>query len=193
MFADGTEATNSAVTGAVASAFVTDKVNSNTDDIFTGGGSKDTLGIQQGRWLFTDSKPQAKNDITNAYAAAYVDPSNDHLMLYVGLDRYDNSGDATVGFWFFGNKIGTNPAVTTNGGHPFVGAHAEGDILLVSDFTQGGSTSTIKVLPSGTDATGSPQAVAGHPQHSSNRRGSDLNPGRAPTEWAESAGGRGSS
>src|SRR5207248_5413902 len=35
-----------ATSGAVASSFLTDKVNSNTDDIFQGGGSKDTLGIQ---------------------------------------------------------------------------------------------------------------------------------------------------
>src|SRR5262249_10139310 len=46
--------------------------------------------------------------------------------------------------------------VTTNGGHPFTGQHADGDILLVSDFTQGGSTSTIKVFRwTGDDATGS--------------------------------------
>src|SRR5947199_10051292 len=38
--------------GALATAFVTDAVNSQADDIFTGGGSKDTLGIQQGQWLF---------------------------------------------------------------------------------------------------------------------------------------------
>ncbi|HKB00780.1 MAG TPA: hypothetical protein VKD90_01110 [Gemmataceae bacterium] len=150
----------SATSGALASSFVTDKVNSNTDDIYTGGGSKDTLGIQDGRWLFTDSKPQAKNDITHAYASAYTDPDNGHLILYVGLDRYDNSGDATVGFWFFRNQIGQNPAVTTNGGHPFVGTHSDGDILLVSDFTQGGSVSTIKVFRwTGDDATGSLVAV----------------------------------
>src|SRR5678816_1427406 len=94
------------VSGALASAFVTDKVNSNTDDIFQGGGSKDILGIQSGRWLFTDSKPQPKDDITHAYAAAYTDPSNGHLILYAGLDRFDNSGDATAGFWFFKNAIG---------------------------------------------------------------------------------------
>ena len=181
VFAGGPEATNSAISGAVASAFVTDKVNSNTDDIFTGGGSKDTQGIQQGRWLFTDSKPQAKNDITNAYAAAYVDPSNDHLMLYVGLDRFDNSGDATVGFWFFGNKIGQNPSVTTNGGHPFIGTHADGDILLVSDFTQGGSTSTIKVFRwVGNDATGSLQAVAEVP----NSTFAIVNGGPISTPWS---------
>src|SRR5262245_39639426 len=141
--------------GALATAFVTDAVNSNTDDIYTGGGSKDTLGIQQGQWLFTGSKPQGKNDITHAYAAAYIDPSNGHQMLYVGLDRFDNSGDATAGFWFFANQISENPNVTTNGGHPFVGTHADGDLLLVSDFTQGGSVSTIKLFRwTGDDATG---------------------------------------
>jgi len=144
-----------ATSAALAGGFFTDKVNSNTDDIFTGGGSKDTLGIQSGKWLFTGSKPQGKNDITHAYAGAYLD-SNNHLILYAGMDRFDNSGDATAGFWFFKNNIGQNPNVTTNGGHPFTGQHADGDILLVSDFTQGGSTSTIKVLRwTGNDATGS--------------------------------------
>src|SRR5262247_3574180 len=37
------------VSGALASSFVTDAVNSNTDNIFQGGGSKDTQGIQHGR------------------------------------------------------------------------------------------------------------------------------------------------
>jgi uncharacterized repeat protein (TIGR01451 family) len=141
---------------ALATSFVTDKVNVNTDDIFTGGGSKDTQGIQAGRWLFTGGKPQGKDDITHAYAAAYTDPSNGHLILYAGMDRFDNSGDSTAGFWFFANTIGQNPNVTTNGGHPFTGTHHDGDILLVSDFTVGGSTSTIKVFKwSGDDATGS--------------------------------------
>src|SRR5947199_326250 len=78
--------------------------------------------------------------------AAYTDAGNGHLILYAGLDRFDNSGDATAGFWFFKNNIGENANVTTNGGHPFVGTHSDGDVLLVSDFTVGGSTSTIKVF-----------------------------------------------
>src|SRR5205823_1753324 len=46
--------------------------------------------------------------------------------------------------------------LTQNGGHPFTSQHANGDILVVSDFTIGGSTSTIKVFKwVGNDATGS--------------------------------------
>src|SRR4051794_40893562 len=110
VFADN-NVTPPPVSGALATAFVTDKVNSNTDDIFTGGGSKDTLGIQKGPWLFTASNPQAKDDITHAYAALYTD-SNGHSILYAGLDRYDNSGDATAGFWFFRNNVGESTKVS---------------------------------------------------------------------------------
>src|SRR5262249_2697506 len=133
---------------------------SRTDDIFTGGGSKDTLGIQQGQWLFTASKPQAKDDITHAFAATYTDPATGDVILYAGLDRFDNSGDATAGFWFLQNAISESPNVSGNGTGPFLGTHTDGDILLVSDFTVGGSTSTIKVFRwTGNDATGSLVAV----------------------------------
>jgi uncharacterized repeat protein (TIGR01451 family) len=136
-----------------AHSFVTDAVNSTGDDIFTGA-ARDTEGIQAGRWRFKDSKPPARNDISHAYAAASVDPINGHVLLFAGLDRYDNSGGG-AGFWFFHNPIGANPGVTTNGGHPFTDQHADGDVLLLSDFTRGGSAA-IKVFRwTGDDSTGS--------------------------------------
>jgi uncharacterized repeat protein (TIGR01451 family) len=163
VFADNQAVPKTNTAAALASSFVTDAVNSTSDDIFTGGGSKDTLGIQAGKWLFKGGKPQGKDDITHAYAAAYNVVQSDnttHLILYAGLDRFDNSGDSTAGFWFFTNQIGENPNVTINGGHPFTGQHADGDILLVSDFTTGGSVSTIKVFRwTGNDATGKLVAV----------------------------------
>jgi uncharacterized repeat protein (TIGR01451 family) len=159
VFNDATNATSTS--GALASSFVTDAVNTTSDTIFTGGGSKDTQGIQQGPWLFTDSKPQAKNDIAHAYAATYTDPSNGHVLLFAGMDRFDNSGDATAGFWFFRNPVGLSTSNPTTSGSSFTGTHKDGDILLVSDFTQGGSTSTITVFRwTGDDATGSLVPVA---------------------------------
>src|SRR5262249_31008390 len=136
-----------ATSGALAGSFVTDAVNSTADDIFTSGGSKDTLGIQSGRWLFTGSQPPSQGHIIPPYVATYTDPSNGHLLAYAGMDRFDNSGDTTAGFWFFRNPVGQNPADITNGGHPFTGTHTDGDILLVSDFYYfGGPISTIKVF-----------------------------------------------
>jgi uncharacterized repeat protein (TIGR01451 family) len=163
VFADaGSPATSGAfsgvgpLSGARAGSFVTDAVNTTSDDIFTGGGSKDTNGIQKGPWLFTDAKPQGKDDITHAFAALYTDPTTKDSILYAGLDRFDNSGDSTAGFWFFVNPVGKGPIAKGNGTGPFSGTHTTGDILLVSDFTQGGSVSTIRVFEwVGDDATGS--------------------------------------
>jgi hypothetical protein len=149
--------------GALAGSFINDQVNSNSDDIFTGGGSKDTQGLQSGPWLFTGGKPQGKNDITHAFAAAYTDPSNGDLLLYAGLDRFDNSGDATAGFWFFVNPNAEGAVSKSNGTGPFTGTHHDGDVLLVSDFTIGGSVSTIAVYRwTGNDSTGSLQFVGGN-------------------------------
>ncbi len=143
--------------GAVASTFVTDAVNSVSDDIFTGGGSKDTVGIHQGPWWFTNGKPQAKDDIREAFAASYTDPGTGDVILLAGLDRYDNSGDSTVGFWFLKSVIGEDPITA---GHPFTGQHEDGDILFLSDFTIGGSVSTVHVYRwTGDDSTGALVAV----------------------------------
>jgi hypothetical protein len=136
-----------------AHSFLTDAVNSTGDDVFTGA-ARDTEGIQAGPWRFKDSKPPARNDISHAYAAAAMDPSNGHVLLFAGLDRYDNGGNAAAGFWFFQNAIGKNPRVTTNGGHPFTGQHADGDILLVSDFTRGGPAALQVFRWTGDDSTG---------------------------------------
>src|SRR6185503_486986 len=86
---------------ADATAFVSDLSNSNSDNIFTGGASKDDHDTSE--WLWTTSKPQAKNDITHAYAAAYTSTAGDtagDTIVYFGLDKYDASGDNFVGFWF---------------------------------------------------------------------------------------------
>jgi len=134
---------------------VTDVTNSTTDDIFTGGGSKDTLGLQSGPWLWKNGKPQGKDDIAHAYAAAYTLP-NGHTAIYFGMDRFDNAGDATAGFWFFQDSTVGLGGAKSGGGTHFTGQHMDGDLLIVSDFSIGGAVSTIEVFKwVGSDATGS--------------------------------------
>src|SRR2546428_390679 len=70
-------------------------------------------------------------------------------MLFFGNDRFDNSGDAQQGFWFFQNKIGL-AANSVGGGNGFQSSggtefHRNGDLLLISDFSNGGAVSTITV------------------------------------------------
>jgi hypothetical protein len=124
---------------AQASTFTTDPSDTDTDTHFTGGGTKDHNDLNQ--WSHTLKKPSPpKDDITDAYAAAYTDPDDDHLIVYFGMDRFANNGDAQIGFWFFQDEVSLGPGGT------FTGVHTEGDVLVLSDFTQGGDISTIRVL-----------------------------------------------
>jgi hypothetical protein len=138
---------------ALAKSFVTDKTNTTADDIFTGGGSKDIYGIS--KWAWKAGKPQGKDDIAHAFAAAYK-LSNGHIAIYFGMDRYDNSGDATAGFWFLQDStVGIAATCSAGGGCPFTGKHTDGDLLIVSDFSTGGAVSEILVFKwVGDDATG---------------------------------------
>lgn len=120
-----------------------------TAEQFTGGGSKDNNDISQ--WLWKVGEPLDKDNITNAYAAGYIstvdtgDTDIGDFIVYFGLDRLANNGSAQVGFWFFRNQIGlTN--TQSGGGLKFSGSHAVGDILVQSNFSQGGVISRISVF-----------------------------------------------
>jgi hypothetical protein len=105
--------------------------------IFTTGGSKDIRDISQ--WRHTDGSVPDKDEITNAYAAAY-NVSND-LVIYAGLDRFANNGDANAGFWFLQQNVSPLPNGTFG-----PGVHSVGDILVVVEFSGGGSVATAKVF-----------------------------------------------
>jgi hypothetical protein len=107
--------------------------------IFTGGGSKDPNDINQ--WAYNDNAGglPAKDNLLHSFAARYP-ATSDGDVLYFGSDRLDNSGDAVQGFWFFQNKITLQTANQT-----FNGVHKTNDLLVLSDFSNGGGTSTISV------------------------------------------------
>lgn len=111
-----------------------------TQAIFTGGGSKDEIDVNQ--WKWRNGSPPAKDDLTNAYAAAVRDKDN-HFVLLFGMDRYDTSGDAQLGFWFFQDDV--MPIGSGNSGS-WDGEHREGDILVLVNFSNGGTVPTIQVF-----------------------------------------------
>lgn len=113
--------------------------------IFTQGGSKDHADISD--WKYKDGSVPDKDDIINAYAAQYAGsgPSGPTTLLVVGGDRFANDGSAFIGAWFFQNSIGLGPA-GSGGTGDFTGLHANGDILILAEFTQGGVVATLKVF-----------------------------------------------
>ena len=126
---------------ALATTGIINDGSGHGDTILQGGSSKDINDFGAWGWKQTaTTSVQAKDDITHAYAAAYALP-NGHTAIYFGMDRFDNSGDATAGFWFLQDST-----VSTNSTGGFNGHHVDGDLLIVSDFSTGGAVSTINVF-----------------------------------------------
>src|SRR6266508_2789117 len=116
---------------------------------FQGGGSKDDLNITQ--WLWKKGEPLDKDDITNAYAAAYVNTRDTgennvgDLIIYYGLDRFSSNGSAQVGFWFLQDPDFGLTNIQSGGGFKFSGVHQDNDVLVQSNFSQGGVIDRITV------------------------------------------------
>jgi hypothetical protein len=138
-------------TGATETSWVAEP--DRAASIFTGGGSKDPQNLDQWAWKDAGGLPD-KDNLEHAYAARYSLTPNASTcpsggaatcdLLFAGLDRFDNSGDAQNGVWFFQNKV-TTAGGKVGGATGFTGLHTNNDLLIVSDFSNGGTTSTITV------------------------------------------------
>ena len=119
---------------------------------FTGGGSKDYNVIS--RWAYSSTPTPNKDTINAAYAAAFnMSPELPDFNIIFGANRYSPNGDANIGIWFFQQTVGPN------GTGGFTGAHTNGDVLILSAFTNGGGTSNIAVYA--WNQPGLPGAIGG--------------------------------
>src|SRR5262249_9231069 len=156
-------------TGATAVSFTNDGAQNAT--IFTGGGSKDPSDISSWRWKDQTGGLPDKDNLQDSFAARYSLPVTATCpslaptceLLYFGSDRFDNSGDAQQGFWLLQNRVGLNGDGTfsSDSAPEF---HKVGDILILTDFSNGGTTSTINVFEwvgTGGDTNGTLQSLGG--------------------------------
>jgi hypothetical protein len=119
-------------------------------------GSKDTLGIGNGGWQCNkDNNVNSKIDIMNAYTASYFTGANqtgDH-NIYFGMEKNKDNGVNDVGVWLLQGTASCNK--TTGGsGQNFIGQHQNKDVLVVSEFSNGGGVSNIKAYEWAAAATG---------------------------------------
>mgnify|MGYP001220162581 CR=1 FL=1 len=119
--------------GGSASVFTGITADPSPLTIFTGG-RKDIQYISQ--WSHKHGSVPDKDDLTNAYAAAYgvpneEEPPVDELVVYFGADRFANVGDAFMGFWFFQDEV----VALADGS--FSGEHKPNDTLVLVDYPQG--------------------------------------------------------
>lgn len=95
------------------------------------GGRKDIQDIPP--WGHKSGSSPDKDEITNAYAAAYNSAGD--TIVYFGADRISNVGDAFMGFWFF-----KKPLIPLANGS-FMGEHTFEDVLALVNFPQGANAS----------------------------------------------------
>jgi hypothetical protein len=116
-------------------------------------------GLTAGWQCTGENGPQDKTDIMHAYASLVI-PTADfpptgvdrptrvgHKLLYMALERHSNNGTASVGFWFLRDRNAgcaiNNLTETANVTRDFTGQHQDGDLLIASDFTNGGAVSAV--------------------------------------------------
>jgi uncharacterized repeat protein (TIGR01451 family) len=139
---DDWDKVHAGTSAASSTAFVNDLVDDQADDTFKGS-TGDDQAISDWSWV-TAKASQAKNDIANVFAAAYTN-TNNHIIAYFGLDKWEADGDNFVGFWFFKGKVAPAGDGSTSSGDPFSGSHQVGDILVLADYTNGGGVATFNV------------------------------------------------
>lgn len=115
-----------------------------TDQTFTGGRTDlqqtSSPQVTQGPgniWGWTTGTSPDKDELENAYAAAY-DCGGD-LVVYFGADRIATDGAANLGFWFLQQDVA--PVV----GGRFSGRHVNGDTLILVNYENGGTVPNIGV------------------------------------------------
>src|SRR4029079_5627963 len=93
--------------GAADTLFIPMSVEGEGPDTsyFKGGGSKDENALSQWGWDDTDVAPD-KDELMNVFAAVYEAEAG--TLAYFGADKFDDSGDAQIGFWFFQDNISLN-------------------------------------------------------------------------------------
>ena len=109
--------------------------NSTNDNQFTQGSQDPDQLIN---WTWNIGNTNNKGDISNAGAILTV--VNGRNILYFCGDRLVNNGAADIGFWFFKNEV--SPLSTGKFGP---GTHANGDLLILTNFTIGGAKPNFEV------------------------------------------------
>lgn len=109
--------------------------------VFTTGGSKDDLDVSSWRHK-TDQNSPPKDEILNAYAAKYTGAPAGDTILAFGADKYDTSGTAFIGAWFFKSPVfaaSDGRFRTADDPTAPLAVHTIGDVLVLLNFPAGGT------------------------------------------------------
>jgi hypothetical protein len=127
--------------GFVADPLASDKTACGKGDptVYTGTGGETNNEDLNTETYGTGSVPP-KDEIENAYALAHI-RSDGHTEVFFGSERVVNGGDSHVDFEFLQQGLATPTACAGT----FQGNRAQGDLLITTDFTGGGTSANPKI------------------------------------------------
>src|SRR6266540_1186536 len=148
--------------GGIAAAFERDQLSqsSSTDwTTFSGAGTSNknndpvscpTISVTT-CWHWDTGNVPAKDDFSNGYAWATINPANEHLVVYAGFERLDPSGDSHVDLEFFQAQVSldeeppcNDPGVDVTPCN-FIGSRTTGDVIVSMDYLTGGKLGSVTV------------------------------------------------
>src|SRR3989454_1385351 len=100
-------------------------------------------------WHWDAGNVPAKDDFSNGYAWATINPANGHLIVYAGFERLDPSGDSHVDLEFFQDTVHLDEAPPCNDPGPdptpcnFVGNRMVNDVIVSMDYLTGGKLGSV--------------------------------------------------
>ena len=145
--------------GGIGAAFTHDDLSTGSlvdHTIFTAGKFNDPVSA----WTWGTGNVPAKDDIRNAYLYAVKNPvvssdGTNHLMLYAGLERVVDNGDAHISFHL------SQQYITPNSSGGFDGSRTVGDLAVSMDFSNGGTLGSVTVYKWNGSIYDQVQAVGG--------------------------------
>ena len=145
-------ASAAAACGGIGAAFVSDPFGANDTTTFVQGSSKNDAPITSWKWT-TGSSP-GKDDIANFYTYGALNASGE-FILFAGIERLAASGDSHIDLELNQARIDTDKPAPCGSdktagpldGPPceFTGDRTPGDILVVMDFSKGGSLGVVEL------------------------------------------------
>jgi hypothetical protein len=144
--------------GGVAASFIMDdnSLKGATDrTTFSGAGgsnkNNDPISGAGDTWHWDGGNVPPKDDLTNVYAYAALNPADDHLVVYSGFERIDPSGDSHLDLEFFQDDVALDEDVPCNDPGQdatpcnFTGTRTVGDFIVSMDFSVGGSIGSVQI------------------------------------------------
>ena len=126
---DDWDLVNTNSSNAFSTTGVLSDAPSANDNLFVQG-TKDLTDVTG--WHYSMGSTPDKDDILHGGAALYG------TKLYFFGDRFAVNGNAQIGFWFFKGNV-----QQVAGSNTFTGQHVVGDLLVLSNFINGGGTPVI--------------------------------------------------